>query len=70
MTRQIHCIVEETQDLDYLAVSFLADSEHDEMTPLTAVASDMQREKSWRNVVARADADDARAGSQRLQCAG
>ena len=62
--------MEEAQDLDYLAAPFLPDSEHDEMAPLTAAASDMQREKSWGNVVARTDADDARARGERLQCAG
>lgn len=68
--RQIHCIVEEAQDFDYVPVSFVADSEHHEMTSLTAATSDMQHQKPWSDIVARADADDAGAGCQSLECAG
>ena len=44
MARQIHCVVEKAQDLDYLPVLVATNSKHYEMTAFTTMARDMQRE--------------------------
>ena len=44
MARQIHCVVEKAQDLDYLPVLVATNPKHYEMTAFTTIARDMQRE--------------------------
>ena len=44
MARQIHCVVEQAQELDYLPVLAATNPKHYEMTASTSMARDMQRE--------------------------
>jgi hypothetical protein len=46
MALQIHGVMKDAQDLDHVAVRRTPDAEHDEMTPLAALAGDVKREKS------------------------
>ena len=67
MTLQIHGVMKEAQDLDHVTVRRPSDAEHDEMTPLAALAGDVQCENSLQDVVPLFCTDDGRAGSQIIQ---
>lgn len=58
--RQVHRITEQPEHLDYLTSLIVADPKHHEMTPFAAMASDMQREQSFGDVIAAFRADDRR----------
>jgi hypothetical protein len=45
MALQIHGVMKDAQYLDHISVRCTPDPEHNEMTPLTALAGDVKREK-------------------------
>lgn len=66
MPRQIHRVVKESQDLNYLETMIAARPEHHEMTPFATLASDVQGIQTAGDVVACLRTDHCRAGAQRL----
>lgn len=67
MALQIHRVVKESQDLDHLAALIMSSPEHDEMSPLASLASDMKRGYSLGDVAAFPCTRDGRAGGQIVQ---
>jgi len=67
MALQIHGVVKEAQDFDHLAVRSAPDAEHDEMTPLAALAGDVKRENALQDVISLSCTDDCRTGGQIIQ---
>ncbi len=62
MARDIHCVVQDAQDFDYLAVS---GSIENEMTSVTPAARDMEGAKAAENFIARRAARRVRPGFKR-----
>ncbi len=66
MPRQIHRVMKESQDLNYLKTMIAARPEHHEMTPFATLASNVQGVHAAGDVVACLRTDHCRAGAQRL----
>lgn len=67
MPRQVHRVVQDAEDFDYLGLTLAPDTKHHEMTPLSAMPGDMQREESPCDVAAFSCAGSFKSLAQFLQ---
>ncbi len=69
MTREIHRVVEDAEDLDHVFVAVGASAKHDQVPALAARSGDMEGGDARAQVLPNAYTRDARARCQRRDCA-